>query len=261
MATTKFSIVVPCYSEKETLVPLLESFQRAIGTRTDIELVLVDNGSTDESAAILKRVVSQPDLWFARIVSIRKNRGYGFGVLTGLDATHGEFVAWTHADSPTDPAEIVVGFDRLLQESFPRKTFVHGVRQGGPWIDRLGSNGLGWLTRMMLGVRLTGIHAQPKICHRDFLHRLESAPYDSSLDLYALMVAKKGGYTMVEIPVTYRARHVEGGVLVNDMRGDARRFSRTVAAIRSLRRQLKLESTGSAIDRAKGDRVRDSKAA
>ena len=91
----KLSIVVPCYNEKENLPLLLERFNEVIKGR-DMEVILVDNGSSDGSAHVLKELL--PRYSFARTVAVSVNQGYGYGILQGLKECRGEDIGWTHAD-------------------------------------------------------------------------------------------------------------------------------------------------------------------
>ena len=77
----KLSIVVPCYNEEENIPLLLKRFEEVI-KRDDMEVILVDNGSTDGSARVLSELV--PGYAFARTVSVEVNQGYGYGILQGL---------------------------------------------------------------------------------------------------------------------------------------------------------------------------------
>lgn len=76
----KLSIVVPCYNEKENIPLLLERFDEVIKGQ-DMEVVLVDNGSTDGSADVLRELL--PRYAFARTVSVEVNQGYGYGIPRG----------------------------------------------------------------------------------------------------------------------------------------------------------------------------------
>ena len=97
----KLSIIVPCFKN----IPLiLERFGESIH-RNDVEVILVDNGSTDSTAAELKQLL--PEYKFARSVTVPVNQGYGYGIMQGLKAAEGEFIGWTHADMQTDPRDVL----------------------------------------------------------------------------------------------------------------------------------------------------------
>ena len=102
--TTKLSIVVPCYNEEKNLPALFSAFADAI-KRNDIELIIVNNGSTDNSQKIINELL--PQYTFARCHHVTENQGYGYGILAGLDQAQGEFLGWTHADLQTDPQDVL----------------------------------------------------------------------------------------------------------------------------------------------------------
>lgn len=63
----KLSIVVPCYNEEENIPLLLERFDEVVQGK-DMEVILVDNGSTDDSARVLEELL--PRYAFARTVTV-----------------------------------------------------------------------------------------------------------------------------------------------------------------------------------------------
>ena len=112
----KLSIVVPCYNEAENIPLILKRFGEVI-KRDDIEVILVNNGSTDGSAAMLDELL--PQYPFARTVLVPVNQGYGYGILQGLKAAKGDFIGWTHADMQTDPGDVVKAYHILEERYLP----------------------------------------------------------------------------------------------------------------------------------------------
>jgi len=100
----KLSLIIPCYNEAKNL-PLLLERCASLGNSENIEVVLVDNGSSDNSSEVLQRLL--PKFPHCRSVRVEINQGYGFGILAGLKAAHGNLLAWTHADMQTDPKDIL----------------------------------------------------------------------------------------------------------------------------------------------------------
>ena len=99
----KYSIVIPCYNEEENLPRLLESIQElAIGQ--NIEFLLVENGSKDNSYAIMKSLV--PNVPNVRIVKVDVNQGLGYGIYQGIKQAQGEYIGWMHADLQTPISDI-----------------------------------------------------------------------------------------------------------------------------------------------------------
>lgn len=199
----KLSIVVPCYNESKNIPLILRRFNEVI-KRKDVELILVNNGSTDDSQEVMERLL--PNYPLARIVKVEVNQGYGFGILSGLRSAKGEYLAWTHADMQTDPYDVIRALDLIERASNPKKTFLKGNRQGRPIGDKFFTYGMGLFETLYLGVKLEDINAQPNLFHCSFFDSWEDPPYDFSLDLYALYMARKQNLEVVRFPVLFTER-------------------------------------------------------
>ena len=235
----RLSIVVPCYNEAGNIPALLARFRAVLAGRSDAELVLVNNGSRDDSAAVFAAELARPANRFARLVEVPVNQGYGFGILSGLRQSAGEYLAWTHADLQTDPQDVLLAFERLLADPHPTQCLVRGRRIGRPLLDHAFTLGMGWVASAALTARLHDINAQPKLFHRDLLTAMGDAPGDFSLDLYLLYLAQRQGLTLLEQPVYFGERQhgeAKGG---GSLGGKVRLTRRTLEYIFRLRRQLR----------------------
>lgn len=202
-ALPQLSIVLPCYNEAAGLESLLKRFEK-VGRGVSYELILVDNGSTDETPQLIPRLL--PHFPFATSVRIERNQGYGHGILTGLRAAVGDALAWSHADLQTDPADIFRAWQRYRQADRPRQTLVKGRRRGRALQERVVTWGMQTLATVLLRTRLHEINAQPKVFHRDLLNCLADPPIDLNFDLYVLYVAKQCGWRVETIPVDFPPR-------------------------------------------------------
>lgn len=184
----KLSIIVPCYNEEKNLPMLLDAFDKAIG-RKDVELVIVNNGSTDDSEVVLDGLLhSYP---FARKVDVSVNKGYGFGIMSGLRAAKGEYLGWTHADLQTDPCDVLKALSIIELNNNDHNLYIKGDRKGRPLFDQFFTSGMSLFETIYMGKKLWDINAQPNIFHKSFFDKWESnAPDDFSLDLYVLYMAK-----------------------------------------------------------------------
>jgi glycosyltransferase involved in cell wall biosynthesis len=201
----RLSIVLPCYNEAETLPVLLDRY-RAIWEDIGAELILVDNGSTDDTPRVLERELRRPEFQFARSVRIEKNIGYGHGIHTGLTSARGEFVAFSHADMQCSPADVFAAFRMLAAAPRPEDVIVKGRRTPESSNSRLVTNVMAALATAVLWVKLTDINAQPKVFHRTHLARLSNPPAGFQYDLYVLYMARKRGLTILSVPVHFGVR-------------------------------------------------------
>ena len=182
---------------------ILERFARFSG-ECDFELILVDNGSTDDSQRVLAQLL--PSYPFARCVQIIDNRGYGDGVYTGLRAARGTVLAWSHADMQTDPKDVFRALEVFENDGDSRSLIVKGRRHGRRLSERFISRGMELVAVMLLRRWIPEINAQPKVFHRDLLERVTSPPRDFNFDVYVLYRAIRKGWRIREIDVVFPPR-------------------------------------------------------
>ncbi len=241
-STLRLSLVIPCYNESGNLAALAAAV-RPLVARDDVEVILVDNGSTDDSPQRLAALLAeQPRL---RSVRVPVNQGYGFGILTGLRAATGDVLAWTHADLQTNPTDALVAFAQFAQfatAADPRRLFVKGRRRRRPLLDVAFTAGMTLFEGLMLGSWMVDINAQPTMFHRDVFAQWTDAPHDFSLDLFAYHRAIAGGLQVQRIPVDFGTRTAGFGhnaSLANKLRLSRRTVAYTVALRRRLRESLR----------------------
>lgn len=201
----KLSVVVPCYNEAENIPLILKRFEKVI-ERPDVELLLVDNGSTDNSSQVLSEYV--PNYSFAKTYHIPVNQGYGFGIVQGLRqvAPNSEFIGWTHADMQTDPADLLKALTLIEDNGDAHDVYVKGLRHGRSLTENIFTTGMSVFETCFLGVTLWDINAQPNIFHSSFFSKWNHPPDDFSLDLYAFYLAKRMGMRVTRFDVLFPPR-------------------------------------------------------
>ena len=195
------SVVIPCYNESLNLPHIVEEFTKCIGDRRDVEVLIVNNGSKDNSKEVLEEILKNDKRKIFRVVEVKENKGYGYGILAGLKEAKGDVMGWTHADLQTDPSDVITAYKKYLELN-DSKVFIKGKRKQRKFHAAFFSWGMEVLASFILGSYLDDINAQPKIFSRDFYnkHLSKNAPHDFSLDLYAHYWAKRFG-KIVDFPV------------------------------------------------------------
>jgi glycosyltransferase involved in cell wall biosynthesis len=200
----ELSLVIPCYNEAANLPLLIDRCAQVFGGRVDVEVILVDNGSSDGSGAVLAAAVAQHP--FLRTVRVEVNEGYGHGILSGLRAARGRVLAWTHADMQTDPADVLVGLARFQASAEPERLFVKGRRYGRPLTDLVFTWGMAAFETALLRTPMWDINAQPTMFPASFFATWSDPPKDFSLDLFAYWSAVQAGLTRERFPVYFGKR-------------------------------------------------------
>lgn len=238
----QLSIVVPCYNEEDNITGVVEHFKSALENTEGVELLLVDNGSTDSTGNRIDYEIERQRCHFAKKVHVPINQGYGYGLLAGLKQAEGNVLAWTHADLQTDPQDVLTAYKKYIAASEgSAEIFVKGHRRNRKFSEKLFSYGMQLISSMALGVWLEEVNAQPKVFSRAFYESMESPPHDFSLDLYVLYLAKKRGYNIISIPVYFKDRQfgeAKGGG-GSDFKTKWKLIKRTFAYIFELKAKVK----------------------
>ena len=199
------SIVLPCYNERDNITTLMQRLDEVAARYANLEILLVNNGSTDDSAAVFEQELIGRNRNVFKVVMVEKNIGYGFGIMSGLRAATGNILAITHADRQTDSLDVLRALE-VYEQAGNQMLMIKGARRNRKLSEAVFSYAMGLLASVVLGKRLTEINAQPKLFSRKFFDMVEkSAPNDFALDTYLLYKAKELG-EVIEIPVFFAKR-------------------------------------------------------
>lgn len=204
MAPLKLSVIIPACNEASTLAEIIRQV-RATGLAH--EIIVVDDGSSDDSPAILERArTTEPES--LRVIRHATRRGKGAAVRSGLVVATGDLVLIQDADLEYDPAD----YPALLAPfSHPGVQAVYGSRNLRPnprssdtfyWGGRL----LSWITNRLYRVRLTDEATGYKVIRTDVLREMELR--EDGFEFCPEVTAKliRGGVTIHEVPISYRPR-------------------------------------------------------
>jgi glycosyltransferase involved in cell wall biosynthesis len=145
-ASIEFSIVMPCLNEAKTLESCIRKVQQAFASHRVVgEIIVADNGSTDESASIAARLG-------ARVVFVER-RGYGSALMGGIAAARGKYVIMGDADDSYDFANLEPFIAKLRQgyDLVMGNRFAGGIKPGAmPFLNRyLGNPVLTAIARLL----------------------------------------------------------------------------------------------------------------
>lgn len=205
---TRLAIALPCYNEALALPEILDGFVESATrngfTSDTFQLVVVDNGSVDDTSQVLDRLLADERLrpWVRR-VQVATNQGYGFGVHAGLRACDAPYVGWTHADGQCPPDDV---FKAYRAAAALPNSLCMGRRVGRPVGAWLFSRAYDLVVFALLGRLVYDINAQPKVFERGLVAELRNPPLGFDFDLYVLLRAKEKGIQFQSIPVEFAER-------------------------------------------------------
>ena len=197
------SVVLPCLNEEAAIGGVIEEAWQGIGdTRLRGEVIVVDNGSTDNSIAIAEalgaRVIHEP------------RRGYGSAYLAGLARARGEYIVMADSDGTYDLTKIKPFVELLDREhdmilgSRFRGKIHHGAM---PWAHRwIGNPVLTALLNVLFGVRVSDAHCGLRAVRKSVLPVLRLQAIDMEFASEMIMKARRRGLRIGEVPIEYRLR-------------------------------------------------------
>jgi glycosyltransferase involved in cell wall biosynthesis len=196
------SLVFPMFDEEANVGPLLAAaLELAPRLAGDFEIIVVDDGSRDGSAAVVEAQRRLDPR--VRLLRHPTNIGYGAALRSGLRASRGDLVFFTDADLQFDLREIenllahAHAFDIVAGYRAPRRD---------PWRRRVLAFGWGVLVRALFGLRVRDIDCAFKVFRRPVLDALPIASIGAFVNTELLLRARGKGFRVHEVPVTHHPR-------------------------------------------------------
>ena len=196
------SVVIPVFNEAENLEDLHRELAAAAaaGTGRAVEFIFVDDGSRDDSFAVLKRLQARDRR--VKVIRLRRNFGQTAALAAGFDHARGDVIVTLDADLQNDPADI----PRLLAKLDEGFDIVSGWRRDRKdrlLTRRLPSRLANWMISRITGVRLHDYGCTLKAFRREVI---KSINLYGELHRFIPAIASTIGVAIAEIPVNHRPR-------------------------------------------------------
>jgi dolichol-phosphate mannosyltransferase len=200
----RISVVVPVFNEEETVAQVLESLSKV---PLDLEVVVVDDASTDRTWEILQRLRQKEPFNTYQFVRHEKNQGKGAGLRTGFDLVSGDLVTVQDADMEYDPQDIP-SLVRKWEAAGNTNVAVYGRRDlsGQKFATRWGNRFLTMVTNILFG---SSIHDM-ETCYKLMPGRLaralpmEGRRFEIEPEITSCIL--QAGYSILEVPIRYKPR-------------------------------------------------------
>ncbi|SRR5581483_7945230 len=215
------SIVVPAFNEAERINPSLEKIIKYLNQQHDrIELIVVDDGSTDATAKVAEATLSEAGCQHARVVRYEPNRGKGYAVRVGLLEAKADIALFSDADLSTPITETPKLVDAIRNGecdlAFGSRALdrsLIGVHQ--PWRREQGGRVFNLIVRLATGLPFWDTQCGFKAFRMSVCRPLiEAAQIDRfGFDVELIYLAHLAQLRLCEVPV--RWDHSEGGALAS----------------------------------------------
>jgi glycosyltransferase involved in cell wall biosynthesis len=206
----ELTIIAPMFNEAENVADTVRRVREALaGFPAPWELVIVDDGSTDDSRARAEaEAAADPRV---RVVGYTPNAGRGRALRTGFAAARGRCVVTVDFDLSYEPSHILRMHEALSREGAPDVVLVSAYMPGGrtegvPWTRLVASQVGNWLLRFAWPQRVCTSTCIVRGYRREALERLPLASDGKEIHLEILSQAFDRGLRVAEIPGTLHAR-------------------------------------------------------
>jgi len=214
----KLTIIIPIYNEEKNLEILLKKINLIKLSKIKIEIIAVDDGSTDASLFILKK--------FKQIKILKqKNQGKGKAVQLGISKSSGDYIIIQDGDLEYDPKDIIKMCKKINKSN---QTSIYGSRYL-PFVYGLvpkhhkGQNLSSYVANVMFifmffilyGRLITDPLTGYKLYKKDFFkHNLiKSKGFEADHEISAKLIKQK--YKIIEVPISYKPRTIAEGKKIN----------------------------------------------
>jgi glycosyltransferase involved in cell wall biosynthesis len=205
------SVVVPAYDEERTIEEVVRRVAEA-GLRA--EIIVVDDGSRDGTAAVLARL--DGEIEGLRTLAQPVNRGKGAAVRAGIAASKGDFVVIQDADLEYDPKDLPTLLGPLLEG---RADAVYGTRLRGGEPQRAhlfwhyaGNRFLSLLTNILYNTTISDMEVGYKAFRGELIRSLDLVSDDFRFEPeVTAKILRTPGIRLYEVPISYYGRTVAEG--------------------------------------------------
>jgi glycosyltransferase involved in cell wall biosynthesis len=205
---TLLSVVVPVYNESKTISVIID---RIRATGVPIELIVVDDGSTDGTRTVLERERGRVD----RLILLDRNRGKGAALKAGFKVATGDVILIQDADLEYDPDDYAELLKPIVKS---HADLVLGSRLTGAKPQRayyywhyVGNHFITYIARVLYNTTLSDIYTCYKVFRRELLDGLDLKSDGFEFDAEFLAQLLKRDLVVYEVPISYYGRtYAEG---------------------------------------------------
>lgn len=195
----KLSVVICVYNEEQNICPLATQIQAALKD-IDFEAIFVDDGSTDNTRAEVRKINDPRFL----LVELTRNYGQSSALQAGIDQAEGEFVALIDGDLQNDPADIPMMLEKAEKEEWDMVAGVRANRRDGMLLRKIPSKIANYLIRKTTGIHMKDLGCTLKVFPRDVIKSIHI--YGELHRYIPALISLEGATRITQVDVNHRPR-------------------------------------------------------
>ena len=198
------SVIIPVHNEEESIGNLINEIVAALSEKYQYEIVVVDDGSTDQTLDTLLEI--KQELTVLRVIKHLKNRGQSTAVRTGVQQAKSAWIATLDGDGQNDPADIPSLYNELINNQAADPWLViagYRKKRKDTWLKRMSSKYANGIRDKLLRDGTPDTGCGLKVFSRDSFLAL---PYFDHMHRYIPALFQRQGGRVVSIEVNHRHR-------------------------------------------------------
>ena len=196
------SVFFPCHNEQDAIEALVRKTCDFLAGRTnEFEVLIVDDGSTDETGVIADRLAAE--IPHVRVIHHPTNRGYGAALQSGFLNARNDLIFYTDGDGQFDITELAVILPLIEHHDI---VSCYRLRRHEGLMRRFNAWGWSIVVRLLLGLHLRDIDCAFKLYRRGVIVKIEMKSMGALIDAEMLARATRHGFSIVQHGVHHYPR-------------------------------------------------------
>ena len=207
----ELSIIIPVFNEEKTILEILKKIKESLSGENNYEVIVIDDGSRDNTLKLLENNKSL----YNKLIINEINKGKGFAVIKGIEASEGKYIAFQDADLEYDPIEfnnILRIFNEMDADIvFGSRINYKNYTRSHNFLNLIANKSLTLYFNILFNCTFTDIYSCYLSFRRDLINTGKLKCYDFGQQAELLCQIIKKSKKNYEIPINYNGRSKEDG--------------------------------------------------